>query len=168
MAQPQTVLINRVRARHLLLMQRTLDILNHIVQVTPTEDLTRYTDGPEGWSALEILCHLRDFDVIFYNRVQRILNEEMPSLDAHDHEGLAAERDYIHEDSSHAFAALAESRKCFIELFESLTPEQWERSGIHPENGEWTVTDALMQVGHHDVNHLEQMTRVLSQREGNH
>jgi hypothetical protein len=159
-------LLDRVRARHLLLMQRTLDILDHVLRVTPLEALTRYTDGPDGWSALEIVCHLRDFEEIFYNRVVRILHEAMPMLDAYDHEGLAAERDYIHEDPARAFRQLAETRRRFIRLFESLTPEQWERRGIHPENGEWTVIDALMQVGHHDINHLEQLTRVLTQRAG--
>jgi hypothetical protein len=164
MPLPDHVLIDRVRARHILLLQRTLDMMDHLLRSTPVEDLTRYTDGPDGWSALEILCHLRDFDDIFYNRVLRILNEDVPLLDAADHEGLVAERDYIHEDPTRAFMQLHEARHRFIHLFESLTPDQWNRMGIHPENGDWSVTDALMQVGHHDVNHLEQMTRVLSQR----
>lgn len=37
-----------------------------------------------------------------------------------------------------------------------------ERAGIHPKRGHFTMTDAVIQVGHHDCMHLEQITRILT------
>jgi hypothetical protein len=53
-----------------------------------------------------------------------------------------------------------------VVLFESLTEEQWSRAGIHPERGHFTLLDSLIQVGTHDVTHLEQITRLLAERKG--
>ncbi len=156
----------RIRARHIGLMQKTLDLLDNVLRMAPHADLTRFTDGPDGWNVLEILCHLRDFDQIFYDRVQCMLREDHPQLAAYDHEALVEERQYRQQDPARVHHELVLSRARFVQLFESLSPEQWERTGVHPESGEWSITDALMQVGHHDVTHLEQITRVLSLREG--
>jgi len=49
-----------------------------------------------------------------------------------------------------------------IAFFASLTPEQWARDGVHPEREGFTMTDAVMQVGLHDLDHLEQITRILA------
>jgi hypothetical protein len=59
---------------------------------------------------------------------------------------------------------LVESRARFVALFEDLTAEQWNRAGIHPERGHFTLLDALIQVGTHDVTHLEQITRIIAER----
>ena len=102
---------------------------------------------------MEILCHLRDYDQIFYDRVQRILHEDYPILAAYDHLALAEDRQYRQQDAGRVYGELVQSRTRFVQLFESLSPDQWECAGVHPEYGEWTLTDALMQVGHHDINH---------------
>ena len=52
----------------------------------------------------------------------------------------------------------------YIDTFKALTPEQWERTGIHPERGLFTMTDAALQVVSHDCDHTEQITRILLQR----
>ena len=44
-----------------------------------------------------------------------------------------------------------------------ITAADWERGGVHPERDNFTMTDAVMQVGLHDLDHLEQITRVLAQ-----
>jgi len=59
---------------------------------------------------------------------------------------------------------LRASRARFIAFFQSLSGEQWARAGIHPEKGDFTMTDALMQVSSHDLVHLEQIARILAAR----
>ena len=44
-----------------------------------------------------------------------------------------------------------------------MSDEDWKRSGIHPERGEFSMTDAVIQVSHHDIGHIEQITLLLEQ-----
>ncbi len=154
----------QVRERHLGAMQSSCDILGHILQGISNERARALRDGPEGWSIIEIVCHLRDFDEIFYNRAQMMQAQDQPQLPAYDHEAMAIEGAYQQEDLAEAYSALKASRARFIAWLAALTPEQWERDGAHPERDSFSMTDALMQVGLHDLDHLEQITRVLAQR----
>ncbi len=152
----------QVRERHIGAMRVSCDILGHILQGMTNEQARSLRDGPEGWSIIEIVCHLRDFDEIFYRRAQMMQAQEQPQLPAYDHEAMALERAYQQEDLAQAFAALKASRARIIAFFAALTPEQWQRAGHHPERDSFTMTDAAMQVGLHDLDHLEQITRVLA------
>ncbi len=152
----------QARERHIGAMRLSCDILGHILQGISNERARSLRDGPDGWSIIEIVCHLRDFDEIFYRRAQMMQAQEQPQLPAYDHEAMAIERAYQQEDLAEAFETLKATRARFIAFFAALTPEQWERDGVHPERDSFTMTDAAMQVGLHDLDHLEQITRVLA------
>lgn len=151
-----------VRERHIGAMRVSCDILGHILQGVTDDQARALRDGPDGWSILEIVCHLRDFDEIFHSRAQMMQAQDQPQLPAYDHEAMAVERTYQGEDLAQAYSALQASRERFIAFLADLTPEQWERDGVHPERDSFTMTDAAMQVGLHDLDHLEQITRVLA------
>jgi hypothetical protein len=155
-------LMQRVHEKHLVLMQKTLDTLSGLLKITPVELLTSRTDGPDGWNILEVLCHLRDFDEVFHQRMVRIQTEDTPQLQPVNHEALVTERDYKHQNPQQVYAALTASRHAMLNFLKTLTDDQWQRAGVHPTYGEWTMTDAVMQVGHHDANHIEQIIRILA------
>ena len=160
----------RLRANYIRLMGDTAAILGHIlagVDRATATTLRDPNDGDKGWTATEVVCHLRDFDGFFQDRVRRMLVETYPSLARYDHEGLAVARNYNGQDVHQVYAELVASRARFIELFRSLDEGQWQRSGVHPERGRFTLHDALLQVGAHDVLHMEQIGRILSQRNPN-
>jgi hypothetical protein len=141
--------------------RRTPVILHGLLHSVTQERAMAATDGPDGWSVVEVVCHLRDFEGFFRHRVELMLTHDNPELPAYDHEALAIERDYQHQELRNALAVLLEERREFIALFESLTPEQFQRTGIHPENGQITVLDSAVQLTHHDITHLDQITRCL-------
>ncbi len=155
--------MTQVRERHISLMRLTCQTLGNILQNVTPDQARALRDGAEGWSIIEIVCHLRDFDDIFLHRGLMMRDESYPQLPGYDHEAMAVERDYQHEDLSDALSALQTSRERFIQFFQSLSPQDWERGGVHPERDSFTMTDAAMQVGLHDLDHLEQITRVLAQ-----
>ena len=156
---------NIVRQRHITLMRNSVRTLGNILQHVTQEEAASYRDGGDGWTVLEVICHLRDYDLIFCNRAQMMLEQDYADLPGYDHEALATERDYNSQDLSAVYAGLAESRERFAAFFENLTDEQWTRAGVHPERGHFTMTDAVMQVGLHDSDHLEQITRILAEAE---
>jgi hypothetical protein len=141
--------------------RQTPVILHGLLHGVTQERAMAATDGPDGWSVVEVVCHLRDFEGFFRHRVELMLTHDNPELPAYDQEALAIERDYQHQELRDALAVLLEERREFIALLESLTPEQFARTGIHPENGQITVLDAAVQLTHHDITHLDQITRCL-------
>ena len=151
----------QVRERQISAMRLTGEILGHTLFNVSAERGRALRDGPDGWSIVEIVCHLRDFDEIFHNRARMMLELDHPQLPAYDHEAMAIERDYQSQSLEEAYGALKASRANFARCFETLTPEQWARGGGHPERDSFSMTDALMQVSAHDLDHLEQIARVL-------
>jgi hypothetical protein len=150
-----------IRRRHINLMHKTSDILGHLLKGISSEQAQILCDGPEGWTIVEVMCHLRDYDTIFRNRAQMMLDEEHPSLPAYDHEAMAVEKNYATGDLAYVYDEFRLSRQQTSEFFKALTDEQWERTGIHPERGHFTMTNAVIQVSHHDIDHIEQITHIL-------
>jgi len=48
-----------------------------------------------------------------------------------------------------------------LRMFAQLTPGEWQRHGIHAERGPMTIRDLTVQIGGHDLNHLEQIRKIL-------
>lgn len=155
-----------VRARSVGLMQKTRQSLSHLladVDETTAVTLRDPNDGDKGWTTLEIVCHLRDFDEIFYQRAVRMRDETDPQLAAHDHEQMAVDRAYNTQVLSEVWRDLDAKRGRFVRFWQDLDEAQWQKTGQHPERDSFDMTDAVMQVGWHDVNHIEQITRILAQ-----
>lgn len=153
-----------VRTRHIGLMEKSLqtlvNMLANVSQETATT-LRDLNDGPTGWTTLEVVCHLRDFDEIFYNRAKMMRDQDNPALPAFDHEQMAIDNNYNEQNLGEALCKLVGSRTKFVEFFKGLSDEEWERGGNHPERDSFSMTDAVMQVGLHDVTHIEQIVRIL-------
>lgn len=155
--------LQQVQERHIGAMRLSGEVLRHLMQNLDDEEARASRDGPDGWSIIEIMCHLRDFDAIFRSRAQMMLKQDDPTLPAYDHEAMALESAYQQEPLDRVCEQFTASRRQTIALFRALTPQQWQRAGAHPERDSFTMTDAVMQVGLHDLDHLEQITRVLAQ-----
>lgn len=154
-----------IRRRHIWLMKTSAKTLSHILHRLTKAEVTEYRDGEDGWTILEILAHLRDFDGIFRRRAAMILEQDNPQLPAFDHEAMVRDGKYNALDLATVLAEFRASREATVEFFKSLNPDDWERTGVHPERGRFTLTDAVIQVGMHDNEHLEQITRILTQIE---
>lgn len=151
-----------VRERHLRMMAKTGAVLQNIVSNLEPKRATSLRDGPHGWNTVEILCHLRDFDTIFRERAALMLQQDNPALRAYDHEVLVIERAYATQNLHAVLAELVASRQKSLEFFEPLTEAQWNRPGLHAERGPITLDDIVVQFGMHDLDHIEQITRILS------
>ncbi len=156
-------ILKRMRTRHLLLMRRSMKTLRHVVRTADPAALKTKRDGPEGWTPMVILGHLRDFNAIFYKRARQIVEEDRPVLTPYNHLQMVIDHKYAEQDPLAVIEDMAAERERMAAFYESLSLEQLLRVAIHPEDGERPLYDFMMQVGHHDNDHLEQLTRVLAQ-----
>lgn len=154
--------LQRLRNRHITLMQRTMKTIDHLVRSTSREDMTTWRDGGEGgWTALEALCHLRDFNAIFHERARSVIEQDNPAFIRRNHLQMVIDNQYNEQDPIAVVEEMAAERARLVTFYEVLTPEQLERTGVHAEYGLQTLYDLMQQVGHHDADHTEQMTRTL-------
>ena len=154
----------KVHRTQLYAMEMTARTLGQLLAPVSQEQATTLRDGADGWTIVEVVCHLRDFDGFFRGRAELMLAEETPLLPAYDHEAIAIERNYNADRLTDAYDALLRSRAATQALFAGLTEEQWERGGIHPEVGPFSLTDAAFQVSLHDQTHTEQILKILTGR----
>lgn len=152
-----------IRDKHLTLLKKMLATYESVLQSVDQTTATTYRDGAEGWTTLEILCHVTDFDRIFVDRGQRVLSEEKPTFTVYDVDAMAVERAYNQRSLKDAWADHQAARAELLAFFESVKDEQWSKTGMHPEQGEMTLLRVLIQVSHHSADHIEQITRVLRQ-----
>lgn len=156
-------ILDQLWERHRTLMHDSAQTLGHILRPITQAQATTLRDGPAGWTILEVVCHLRDADTIFRQRAQMMLAQHNPALPAFDHERLAAEKAYNAGELAQAYAEFRSSRQATLAVFAAVAPSQRARPGQHPHKEGFTLSHAVMQVGHHDINHIEQITRILQQ-----
>ncbi|GAB4513900.1 MAG: hypothetical protein OHK0046_15250 [Anaerolineae bacterium] len=157
-------MMDKIRANYIDMMTKTRDVIVNIFHNITQEEATTFRDGGTGWTALEALCHVRDFDTFFHGRAVMMLNEDHPLLPGYDHEALAIERDYNGQDVRQVVEDFVSFRSSFIAFFEGLTEAEWARTGVHPQRGEWSMLAQVMQLPSHDLTHIEQITRTLAEK----
>ena len=142
-------------------LRKTPVMLDALLKDVTHEQARQATDGPDGWSVLFIVCHLRDFEDIFCQRIRMALEQDCPLLPGVNQEALPAANYYAHQDFCLTLEAYLNRRHTLIGLLERLSAEEWARHAVHQEYGEGTVLDLAINVVLHDVNHIEQIVRAL-------
>ncbi len=145
-------------------LRRTQLSVRHILDLSEREPLLTYRDGGTGWTVTEILCHLRDFESVFLERAQLTANSDFPDLPFPDPDQLAIDHHYAAEQTWQAFEDWQRRRRAFLEFLECLEEDAWERAANHPTRGRFTLKQQLALAAWHDVNHIEQITRILQER----
>ena len=131
-----------------------------------SDDVLRRKPAPEKWSMLEILCHLRDVEQLFVERYGKIANHDRPALRLIDQDALAAKLRYNEDDPAVVLREFQAFRAETVALLSALAQQSWERVGLHPKRGEFSIgANAVMHVAH-DANHLERLRALRQQRDG--
>jgi hypothetical protein len=122
------------------------------------------TGGDENWSVVEVICHLRDAEEYFIQRMQSMRDQDNPLIIAYDQEALSRERNYKAADLQVALAAFNVFRRQTIKEFSLLMPDQWQRVGQHNELGQITIFAQAVHHTAHDAIHCAQIARQLGNR----
>ncbi|MFN0070355.1 MAG: DinB family protein [Chloroflexota bacterium] len=109
-----------------------------------------------GWTARQIAHHLADSETTSYIRLRRLLAENGPTLHGYDENEFAQRLmyDLPIEASLEVFRAV---RTSSAEVLDQLNDDQWLRSGIHTESGNYTVESWLEIYAAHAFDHAEQI-----------
>ena len=83
-------------------------------------------------------------------------------LPGYDQDLWEALGEYSSRDAEKSLQTFQSLREANLQMFDRLTPEQWQRHGIHAERGYMSVADLARQVAGHDINHIEQIRKAVA------
>ena len=122
------------------------------------EELDRPPANARDWTARQVVHHLADSESMAYIRLRRLLAEDHPVIGAYD-EPEWARRLHYDRPIGPSIAVLAAVRAASHQLLESLTTDEWARTGTHSESGAYSVEGWLEIYAGHGHDHADQIRR---------
>lgn len=126
------------------------------------EEALYVPEAPGKWSIAEVLAHLADTELVFGWRTRLILTEDRPPLHGFDENRWATRFRYDEADAAEAFHAFGMQRTWNLRIWESITPEEFARVGVHSERGEERLDRVVGMIAGHDLRHQRQIERLLT------
>jgi hypothetical protein len=152
----------RSRAERLERLAATSDELRAVLAGAEARTLAR-RPAPDAWAPVEVVCHLRDLEESFFDRLTLTLSEDEPIFPTTHPGRWALERQYLRQDALAAEDAFGVRRAETLRLFRGLAPHAWERAGRQVDSrGRRTIDDFLTVMAWHDENHLAQLVRAVA------
>lgn len=142
-------------------MEKTPLVLKFIVKDLTNDQAKQLAPTAQGWNALEVMCHLVDFEEIFFSRAKQMISENKPEFPKSDPDGLAIQHEYAKQDIHDMYDRFVQLRREHVAFLSALQDDQWSRRGVHFAAGVITVLEQATNMGLHDLNHLAQMTEAL-------
>lgn len=142
------------------------------VQATTAKKLERLIKGvstgklrkrpaANKWCVSEIVAHLGDAEIVIGFRMRLILGKPGIPIAAYDQDSWVTSGHYEKRDPHKSVEQFRVVREANLALLKSLTPEQWQHYGMHSERGQETIEHIVRMTAGHDMNHLQQIERIL-------
>jgi uncharacterized damage-inducible protein DinB len=143
--------------------------------VNTSELIERYLDGPATlrravedlseneldatpfsgkWSIRQVVCHLADSEILYADRMKRILAEHQPSLPNADPDSFLAAIEVRQRQLADELQLITALRTHMGPILKALQPEHFDRIGIHSIAGPLTLREVLQRAVDHILHHL--------------
>lgn len=136
-----------------------VDGLNEADLTTP---YLKKEDGSAEWTVAQNVHHLADSHANSYIRCMLVMTEDHPTIRPYDQDGWAARPEAKAADLSYSMLILRGVHQRWVKFWESLSEDEWNRTGFHPEGGDFSLADQLLSYVNHGEGHIEQIQRTLA------
>ena len=136
------------------------DFRDAIADVTEAELDETGIDG-EG-TVRAIAHHLADSELASAIRLRRLIAEDEPLIQGYDEAAYVRRLHVTARPIASSVDAAAAARASSLTILETLTEDEWTRTGRHSESGDYSVEDWLRTYADHPHDHADQARRVLS------
>ncbi len=125
---------------------------------------TPYRDG--GWTVKQLVHHVADSHMNAYIRFKLGLSEENPTIKPYNQDAWAQMPDTKNLPINLSFTILHAVHRRWYEILINITPEQWNRTVVHPEyNKQMTLWHLLGMYAWHSRHHTAHINS-LRERKG--
>lgn len=112
------------------------------------------------WTIQQVVVHLADCEMVFADRMKRVIAEENPALLAFDENLWAAKLHYEDQSTADAAKLFELTRKQMSTTLRKLPDAAFERFGTHDHAGKQTLTLLIKKC----VDHLEHHLKFIHQK----
>jgi hypothetical protein len=117
--------------------------------------------APGKWTGSTILCHLADCEIAFGFRYRQALAEPHHVVQTFDQDAWSKPYPLSADLALETFSAL---RMWNLDLLRTAGENVMEKPVSHPERGEMKFRDLIQVAAGHDLNHLQQLEKLASER----
>ena len=160
----QRILANAQGQDPIKVQSATAKKLDRLIKGVPNAKL-RKRPAPDKWSVAEILAHLADVELVIGWRMRSILGAPGTPVQAYDQNAWVTTGHYDKRDPRKSVELHRVVREANLALLKSLSPDQWKQYGQHAERGQESVEHIVRMVAGHDVNHIQQIERILKPKQ---
>ena len=106
------------------------------------------------WSIREVVCHLADAEILYADRMKRVVAENRPTFFAVEPERFRHALFCPKRSLADEFRVVAAIRKQMLCILKSCNADDFERAGIHSVHGAVTLLCLLRRVTAHLPHHV--------------
>ena len=162
-AEYKSRILSYIEGKDPLEVQRKTPELLADMTVSVPEKQLHERPAPDKWSVGELLAHFADAEVVNTWRYRQMIEHDGGPLLGYDQELWNRLGDYQSRRPEESLMLFRLLREANLQMFARLTPEEWQRKGIHAERGPTTVRDLVVLIAGHDLNHLAQIRKILGE-----
>jgi DinB family protein len=107
------------------------------------------------WSTLEVICHLADFEIVYADRMKRVIAENEPTMFGGDPDVFASRLAYQSRDLEEELRLIQSVRGQVARILRTLNEDDFSRVGNHSEAGRLTLLALLERVSGHVTHHVK-------------
>ncbi|MBX6313546.1 MAG: DinB family protein [Isosphaeraceae bacterium] len=111
--------------------------------------------GPGAWSIAQLVAHLLDADLVYAERMKRVLAEERPTLLAFDENRWIERLDSQAMPVEEAVNLFVANRHWMTRILRKCSDTDFARVGIHSEAGPQTLAQIVATIANHVDHHLK-------------
>ncbi len=142
-------------------LRATPSKLERLIKGVPRKKLAR-RPAPGKWSALEILVHLCDDEIVIAWRIRIMITRPGVPITSFDQNDWVNDFKYAQQNVADTLSLFRYLRKSNLTLLRLVSKQKLKAGyGIHEERGKETVSYFVRLTAGHDLNHLQQIRRIL-------
>jgi uncharacterized damage-inducible protein DinB len=130
-----------------------------------TEQQLKERPAKEQWSLHELVMHLIEMQDVFIQRLTKLLVEEKPTIEPFEPDDARKRGLFLMESLEGRLATFLDQRATLVKLLQTLSEQQWQLEGVHPEIRHYTVEKCMESLMRHEEHHLYQMFNVFFRTE---
>ena len=109
---------------------------------------------PGKWSTHEVVCHVADFEIIYADRIKRVIAEDEPTIFGASPDQFTGRLAYDRRDLEEELLLIELTRRHVGRILMAMRPEDFQRRGIHSESGPMTLGTLVERITGHIPLHV--------------
>jgi uncharacterized damage-inducible protein DinB len=122
---------------------------------------------PGKWSTRQVICHITDCEIVYADRMKRVIVEDNPAMLNLDPDMFAARLAYDQRDVEEELQLIEATREHMARILRAMESDQFQRTGQHSTDGPLTLKTLLQRIiGHipHHIKYIEEKRSAMADK----